>query len=184
MHIDVSISLELHLFAIIGDCLQRTRTKITPCYSLISTVKQNDIIVDHSPKKWINAWSKSVTCCCSSSRETFKIETSGLKWVASPDLLCNNEWKEGDDSVGNGNKLSQDHQGRRGQKPAKKQARSHSKLRQLSGISPRNAKVRPEDVKSNPVDVGEGVASHCTNATKNSEKSTNNTKRNCGSEYD
>ena len=31
------------------------------------------------------------------------------------------------------------------------------------------------------MDVGEGVASHCTNATKNSEKTTNNTKRNCGS---
>ena len=112
------------------------------------------------------------------------LETLGLEVVSSPDLLCNNEWKEGDDSVVNGNAVGRDHQDSNGQKPAKKQARSHSKLRRLLGISRRNAKVRPEDAKRNPVDVGEGVASHCTNATKNSEKTTNNTIRNCGIEYD
>ena len=95
-----------------------------------------------------------------------------MELVDSPDLLCNNGWKEGDDSVGDGNVVGRDHQGSSGQKPAKKQARSHSKLRTLLGISPRNAKDRPEVAKNNLVDVREvctSVASHCTNVTKNSE---------------
>ena len=115
------------------------------------------------------------------------LEMLGLEVVSSPDLLCNNEWKEGDDSVVNGNAVGRDHQDSNGQKPAKKQARSHSNLRRLLGIWPRNAKVRPEDAKSNPVDVGEvctSVVGHCTNVTKNSEKTTTNTKRSCGGEYD
>ena len=84
------------------------------------------------------------------------IETLGLKLVASLEFLCDNEWKEGDDSDGDDDDVGQD----------------------PPGISPRKAKFRTELAKTKSVDVDEvsiNLASLCTAASnsKISQESSN-----------